>query len=76
MLHNPHQLSVADPEPEVGEGLLILDRGDVEVGYEPKSKKGSFTGNFFKSRYSRRASPIIILNPHRKTSCVRDNEFL
>ena len=30
-----------------GGGLFILDREDVEVGYEPKSKKESFTGMFF-----------------------------
>ena len=48
-------------------GLFILDRGDVDVGYEPKSKKGIHR-NLFKSRCSNiAASPIIILNPHLKT---------
>ena len=36
-------VTVADPERGVGGGgggILIIDRGDVEAGYEPKNKKG------------------------------------
>ena len=59
----------ADPEPIVG-GLSILDRGDVEFGYESKrGGKGVLHGNFFKSGCSQKAaSPIIIWNPHQKAS--------
>ena len=45
--------------------LLILDRGNIEV-YEPNSKKGVHHRNFFISRCSQKASPIIILNPRPK----------
>ena len=39
----------ADPEPGGVGGLLILDGGHVEVGYEPKSKKGVLHRNFFQT---------------------------
>ena len=68
-------LSRVDPEPLVGgNGLLIFYRGDVEVGYEPKSKE-SFTGIFSQFRFAQRASPIIVLNPHQKNVCFHGTEY-
>ena len=46
-------------------GLLILDRGDIQV-YGPNSMKGVLRLIVFKYRCSQRASPIISLNLHSK----------
>ena len=61
-----HVYTGADPKPEVGGGLLILNRGDISKYTSQKARKGSITGFFFKSRCSQRVSPITILNHIQK----------
>ena len=60
-----------DSDPGVGgegRGPLILDRGDVEVGYEPKSKKGVHRNFFLIQMLSEGISYNYLESTPKKTS--------